>query len=369
LPPETTFPDFMMLNFRGADESAHAPPVSAMADEEGHYPAGRAKDTIDARQLVRELKAFAEPRPARSMGELAVTISPFMALCALMFVAIKAGFLPALVLTVPAGLLLLRLFLIQHDCGHGAFFRTRSRNDWLGRVIGVLTFTPYDCWRHLHALHHAGTGNLDARGHGDIDTLTVREFDARSRGGQLLYSTYRHPIVLLGLGPAYQFLFRQRLPIGLMKSGWIYWVSAIGTNAATALLFVLLIHLFGISVVALVSLPVLLIAASVGVWLFYIQHQFEDAHWEKRANWAFHEAALHGSTHLQLPPVLRWFTANIGVHHVHHLASRVPFYRLPEVLRAHPQLTDKNRVTLLQSFAALRLALWDEDQRRLVPFP
>jgi omega-6 fatty acid desaturase (delta-12 desaturase) len=323
---------------------------------------------INPRQLVRELKAFTDPRVSRSVWELVITLIPFLGLCAVMFSAVPGGHLLALTLTIPAGLLLLRVFLIQHDCGHGSFLPGRRANDWLGRALGVLTLTPYDCWRRAHALHHAGTGNLDARGFGDIDTLTVREFQARSRWGQLLYRVYRHPLVLLGVGPAYLFLLRHRLPIGLMKAGWIYWVSAIATNAATILLLSGLIWQFGFGVVTLILLPVLLIAASTGVWLFYIQHQFESAHWDERANWSFHDAALHGSSHLDLPPILRWFTANIGAHHVHHLVSRIPFYRLPEVLQAYPRLKELNRFTALQTFSTLRLTLWDEDQRRLRPF-
>ncbi|WP_233998248.1 fatty acid desaturase [Erythrobacter sp. QSSC1-22B] len=285
-----------------------------------------------------------------------------------MLVAVEAGYLFALALTLPAGLFLLRLFLIQHDCGHGSFLKKRASNDWLGRALGVLTFTPYECWRRSHALHHAGTGNLDARGFGDVDTLTVREYGALSRVGKLRYRLYRHPLVLLGIGPAYLFLLRHRLPIGLMKAGRIYWVSAMATNIATALLLAVLVYHFGTSVVVLTLLPVLLIAAMVGVWLFYIQHQFEEAHWDYSANWSFHDAALRGSSYLELPPVLRWFTANIGIHHVHHLASRIPFYRLPEVLITFPHLSSMNRFTALETLGTLRLVLWDEDKRRLVSF-
>jgi omega-6 fatty acid desaturase (delta-12 desaturase) len=303
------------------------------------------------------------------LSELAITLVPFLSLSALMLVAVEAGHLLALVLSLPAGLLLLRLFLIQHDCGHGAFLSRRATNDWLGRALGVLTFTPYDCWRRSHALHHASTGNLDARGFGDVDTLTVREFYARSRLGQLFYRFYRHPAVLFGLGPAYLFVLRHRLPIGLMREGRLYWISAMGTNAAIAILLAAIVHQFGLTAAGLVLLPVLLIAASTGVWLFYIQHQFEDAHWDGDQSWSFHDAALYGSSHLDLPPVLQWITANIGLHHVHHLASRIPFYRLPEVLRAFPQLKDVNRFTALQTFGAMRLTLWDESQRRLIRFP
>jgi omega-6 fatty acid desaturase (delta-12 desaturase) len=356
-----------MLSLRGAYE----PKPVRMNDgrERGAGAAAERAAAIDPRQLVRQLKAFMQPQAGRSTWELVITLVPFLALMGFMFVAVGAGHLVALALTVPAGLFLLRLFLIQHDCGHDAFFPKRAANDWLGRALGVLTLTPYDCWKRSHALHHAGTGNLDARGFGDVDTLTVREYESRSRWGRRWYRFYRHPLVLLGLGPAYLFLLRHRLPVGLMKEGKLYWVSAMATNAVTALLIGLLVWQFGLATFAMIFLPVLLIAASVGVWLFYIQHQFEEAHWDQGSEWKFHDAALHGSSHLDLPPVLRWFTANIGIHHVHHLASRIPFYRLPEVLRAFPALGELNRFTAAQTLSTLRLTLWDEDRRRLVPFP
>lgn len=343
-------------------------PLDGLQTYESHDCTGRIDMRIDPRQLVRDMKAFSCPRPWRSGVELAMTLPPFLVLCGLMLVAVERGHLLAFGLSVPAGLLLLRLFLIQHDCGHGSFLQGRSANDWLGRALGVLTFTPYDCWRRSHALHHAGTGNLDARGFGDVDTLTVREYNARTRWGRLFYRVYRHPLVLFGIGPAYLFLLRHRLPIGLMRAGSIYWVSALATNAVTALGLTALAHHFGLAVIAMTLLPVLLIAASTGVWLFYIQHQFENAHWDESAAWSFHDAALNGSSYLALPPVLRWFTANIGIHHVHHLASRIPFYRLPEVLLAHPNLKTINRFTALQTLGSVRLVLWDGDERRLVSF-
>lgn len=323
---------------------------------------------VDPRQLMRDLQAFRDPRPSRSSWELAITLIPFLALFAAIAVAVQAGYFVALAATPVAGLFLLRLFIIQHDCGHGAFLPSRAGNDWIGRALGVLTLTPYDCWRRAHALHHANTGNLDARGFGDVDTLTVREYRERSLWGRITYRLYRHPVVLLGIGPAYLFLLRHRLPVGLMKEGWSYWISAMATNVVTALILALPLYLFGFGVTALVFFPVLLSAASIGVWLFYVQHQFPDAHWDNAADWSFHNAALHGSSHLDLPPILGWFTGYIGIHHVHHLASRIPFYRLPEVLEKHPRLRDLNRFTAVEACRTLRLALWDEDQRGMVSF-
>ena len=330
--------------------------------------ADAATSSIDPKRLMRDLQAFRDPHPVRSFVELAVTLVPFLALFAAIVVAVEAGYFLALALTPIAGLFLLRLFIIQHDCGHGAFLKHRASNDWFGRAMGVFTLTPYDCWSHSHARHHAATGNLDKRGFGDVDTLTVREFLAAGRMERLFYRLYRHPIVLLGFGPAYLFLLRHRLPVGLMKEGWKYWISALGTNLATAAILAVPVYFVGFGITALVFLPTLLFAASMGVWLFYIQHQFPEAHWNTKEDWSFAEAALMGSTHLDLPPVLRWFTGNIGIHHVHHLSSTIPFYRLPRVLEAHPALRDLNRYTALKSLSAFRLALWDEGQRRMVTF-
>ncbi len=328
---------------------------------------GARRCAVDPVRLVRELAPYRDPSLARSIFELSVTLLPFLAISGLMLAAVGQGYWLALLLAPLAAGFLLRLFLIQHDCGHGSFFSGRAVNDWVGRSLGVLTLTPYACWRRAHALHHASTGNLDGRGFGDVDTLTVREFHSRSRWRRIFYRVYRHPLVLFGVGPAYLFLLRHRLPVGLMNDRR-YWMSAIGTNAATALVVAGLIGLFGLKSVLLVLLPATLLAASAGVWLFYVQHQFEDAHWDGGDNWSFHNAALHGSSHLDLPPLLRWFTANIGVHHVHHLASRIPYYRFPQVLRDRPELLAVNRLTIADTFKTFRLALWDEDQRRMVRF-
>jgi len=323
---------------------------------------------IDINRLVKSLVAFRNPSAPRSWYELSVTFVPFLLVLAIMMIALSSGHYFALFLTPLSGLLLLRMFIIQHDCGHGAFMPGKKRNDWIGRAIGVLTLTPYDCWRRSHDLHHGGTGNLDARGFGDVDTLTVSEFQSLSPLKRLGYRLYRHPLTILVFGPAYLFLLRHRLPIGLMRAGSIYWISAMATNAVTAMLLAALVWQFGFAVTVLVFLPTLLFAATAGVWLFYLQHQFENAHWEVRGEWSFKEAALHGSSYLDLPTPLRWFTGGIGIHHIHHLMSRIPFYRLHEALGAHPELANVNRITLRRTFRPFLLALWDEDQRKMVRF-
>jgi len=258
--------------------------------------------------------------------------------------------------------------MIQHDCGHGSFFRNRWLNDWIGRALGVLTFTPYDYWKRSHTIHHATSGNLGRRGTGDIWTLTVREYLSRSALGRLAYRAYRNPIVMFGVGPAYQFFLQHRLPVGQMRAGWRPWVGTLSTNAAIALLAGFMMWLMGVGPFLAVHLPVTLLAASIGVWLFYVQHQFEDVAWASDGDWTHLEAALRGSSHYDLPAILRWLTANIGVHHVHHIASRIPSYRLAQVLRDYPELRRIGRVTLGQSLRSIHLTLWDEARQKLVTF-
>jgi omega-6 fatty acid desaturase (delta-12 desaturase) len=235
-------------------------------------------------------------------------------------------------------------------------------------VIGVLTLTPYDFWRHTHAIHHASSGHLERRGIGDVDTLTAGEYLSLSFWGRLRYRTYRHPLVMFCIGPAYLFILRHRLPVGLIGSGLQPWLSTMATNVAIASVAAGLIWFIGVWPFLLVQLPIIFLAGSVGVWLFYVQHQFEMTFWAHEGGWSFEEAALHGSSYYDLPEVLRWFTANIGVHHVHHLCSRIPYYRLPRVLHDYPELRGVSRLTLLQSFQSVRLVLWDESQQRLVSF-
>jgi len=332
-----------------------------------HLPA-QCGAPINGRVLLKEIARYRAPSTARSVAELLITTLPFALLWWLIWAALDSGIWAALILALPAAGLLVRLFLIQHDCGHGAFFHRRATNDWVGRLLGVLTVTPYDYWRRSHAVHHAGSGNLDSRGIGDIDTLTLDEFRALTPLRRLGYRIYRHPIILFGIGPAYQFLLRHRLPLGLMRNGWRPWISAMATNAGILLLSGMMIAWLGIVPFLLVQLPITVLAASIGVWLFYVQHQFEGATWDREEAWGFHNSALHGSSHYDLPKVLRWFTANIGIHHVHHLSSRIPFYRLPEVLRDRPELRNLGRMTLRQSLGVVRLVLWDEQKRRLISF-
>ncbi len=326
------------------------------------------KTVISAREWLPLLTRYWQPSVTRSALELAITFVPFIALWAAAYWALSISYWLTLAISIPAGGFMVRLFLIQHDCGHGAFFARKKVNDWVGRILGVFTLTPYYVWRRAHAAHHAGSGNLDRRGLGDIDTLTVKEYQGLSRLGRFGYRLYRHPLILFGLGPAYNFLLRQRLPLGYMRAGWRYWISAMGTNVVMALVIAVLIYFVGLGPFLLVHLPIAIIATSIGVWLFYVQHQFEDTVWARTGEWTVQEAALYGSSHYDLPGILRWFTANIGVHHVHHLCSKIPYYRLQQVLRDYPELAALKRMTLMQSFGCIRLGLWDENQQRLISF-
>lgn len=323
---------------------------------------------VEMRQLLRSLAQFRDPNPARSFIEIVMTAVPLVGIWVAMWGSLYVGYWLSLLLAVPAAAFLVRLFMIQHDCSHGTLFRRRAVNDWVGRVIGVVTLTPYDHWRRTHAEHHAGTGNLDRRGMGDVFTMTVTEYARLGRWQRLRYRLYRHPAVLFGIGPAYLFLFQHRVPCGMMLRGLAPWISTMATNLAIVSLGALLIWLIGFKAYLAVYLLTAILAASVGVWLFYVQHQFEETSWKGKDAWSHPQASLHGSSYYDLPQPLRWLTANIGVHHVHHLNSRIPFYRLPEVLQKHPELASIGRLTLLESLRCVRLALWDDRQSRLISF-
>jgi omega-6 fatty acid desaturase (delta-12 desaturase) len=313
----------------------------------------------------RRLSKYRKPDNWRSSVEFTVTILPFIVLWTTMSMVSERSYWVCLIVAIPTAGFLVRLFMIQHDCGHGSMFSHRAANDWIGRCLAVLTLTPYDHWRQSHAHHHASSGNLDRRGIGDITTLTVKEFLGLDRWARLKYRFYRNPVVMFGFGPAYLFVFRNRFPNG--KTDLSGWLSTMTTNIAIALLASLMIAWLGWSHFLAVHGPITLIAASVGVWLFYVQHQFEDTLWVDTTDWS-PETAARGSSYYLLPQPLAWFTANIGLHHVHHLSSRIPFYRLPDVLRHWPELKQVPPLTLRDSLRCVNLALWDEEAKKLVPF-
>ncbi|MCF3593029.1 fatty acid desaturase [Rhodobacteraceae bacterium LMO-12] len=330
-------------------------------------PSQSAPGHSSGREWVKTLAQYREPRTLRSAFELGVSVVPFLLLWVLAWMSLSVSYWLTFGLSVVNALFLLRLFTIQHDCGHGSFFKHRLLSDWIGRVIGVLTLTPYDVWRRTHSIHHSSAGNLGKRGVGDIHTMTVAEYSALPRWKRLHYRLYRNPITLFVLGPVYIFFVQNRVPVGLMN-GAKYWVSAMATNIVLVAGLWVIWYFGGWGALLLIFLPSTLLAAAAGMWLFYVQHQFEDTHWNAEEDWQLHDAALNGSSHYVLPQPLQWFSANIGIHHVHHLYSRIPFYRLTEVLRDQPLLAAANRMTIRESIACARLHLWDEQSRKLLSF-
>ena len=317
---------------------------------------------------AKRLAEYRQASNARAFFELVLTVGLFAAvIVATVFLSLVSFWLIPLGV-VPGSFLLVRLFIIQHDCGHGAMFNSRKLNTWVGRFLGILTMTPYEYWRHSHAVHHAHSGNLDQRGIGDVPTLTVDEYKDRNWYGRFCYRIIRHPIALFGVGPSLVFIVQQRLPLMYMNKGWKYWASAMYTNIGIIALALIAWPLIGLGTYLAIMLPTVAGASTIGVWLFYVQHQFEETDWERTKHWAHEPFALQGSSYYALPKPLMWLTGNIGIHHVHHMSSGIPFYRLPDVMRDFPELENISRLTFWESFKCARYKLWDEANKRLVTF-
>jgi acyl-lipid omega-6 desaturase (Delta-12 desaturase) len=275
----------------------------------------------------------------------------------------------AFLVAIPAGGLLTRIFALQHDCGHSSFFSSKQANEWAGQFISILTFTPYDHWRRSHAAHHAGSGNLERRGIGDIETLTVTEYQALSAASQLRYRIKRHPIIALLIGPPVFFFILQRAAFGSKMNRQESLPGIMLHNLALIVFYGALCWLLGTANVLAVVVPTALVASWIGGWLFFVQHQFEETLWEGADQWDVKTAALLGSSHLQMPAVLNWFTCDIGLHHIHHLSSRIPNYRLRACMAASKALQDiAPKLSLWKALTSVHLGLWDETERRLLSF-
>lgn len=303
----------------------------------------------------------------RSIFQLCNTLIPFIALLVGMYFSLNVSYWLTLALAIPAAGFLVRTFIIMHDCGHGSFFPSRRWNDVVGFVTGVLTLTPYVQWRHDHAVHHATSGNLDKRGHGDITTLTVKEYLALNWLGRVKYLTGRSPVILFGLGPIWLFV-KQRFQAMGPDASWKERVSVQATNFSLVAIITLLSLLIGFNKVMMVYFPVFFLSGAAGIWLFYVQHQFDDAYWTNKSEWSYATAAVEGSSYFKLSKPLQWFTGNIGFHHVHHLNPRIPNYRLERCHAENPEFQKVVTLTLWDSVKTLRLRLWDEEQRRMVSF-
>lgn len=303
----------------------------------------------------------------RGVWQLLNTLVPYTVLWYLMY----RGLALSIWLTVPLALLaggfLVRIFIIFHDCTHGSFFKSRLANECVGCLTGLLCFTPFHRWRYEHSVHHASAGDLDRRGTGDVWTMTVQEYLEASRGKRFAYRLARNPFVLFIIAPLVLFLVLERLPTS--KDGRRERISVHATNLALALMVLGLSWLFGWRTYLPLQLAAVMVASSAGVWLFYVQHQFEGVYWERGADWDYEKAALQGSSYYKLPRALQWFSGNIGFHHIHHLSPRIPNYHLARCHRAEPLFQTVKPVTLLSSLKAFQFRLWDERRRKMVGYP
>lgn len=304
----------------------------------------------------------------RSIWQVCNTFIPFVGLWYLMYLSLDLSYGLTLLLALPTAGLMVRLFIIQHDCGHGSFFNSRKTNDAVGLCCSLFTLTPYYYWQKSHAIHHAHAGDLEHRGLGDIYTMTVQEYLQESRWGKLKYRLYRHPAILFLVLPSLLFVVGYRFPTPGAKAlkrveSSVYW-----TNLALAILVGTMIWLVGWQAFLLVQVPIVLIASSAGAWLFYVQHQFEEAYWAGSESWDYTLAALQGSSYYRLPKVLQWFTGNIGFHHIHHLSPRIPNYMLEKCHNDNALFQEVVVLTLHSSLKSIFLSLWDEEQQKLIGF-
>ena len=327
-----------------------------------------AKNNGAKADLQQAIRKYQRPNLLKAVWQLVNTFIPYLILCILMYFSYKAGYSYwiTLALAIVAAGLLVRIFIFFHDCAHQSFFTSRKANTVLGHLCGVLTFTPYEEWRKSHGLHHNTSGDLDRRGKGDVWTLTTEEFRTASKPRRFWYRFFRNPFVLLCLGPAYLFLVSYRYPHKGSKSRQSN--SVIFTNAAIAIIILVASLTIGFKAYALIQFPVIFFAGVIGVWLFYIQHQFEGVYWSRHDQWDPIKASLHGSSYYKLPKVIQWFTGNIGLHHIHHLRSRIPNYNLQRAYDDTKAFLDVEPLTIRKSFTCLRLKLWDEKGQKLVGF-
>ena len=333
--------------------------VSARGGVAGAPPSSRSEDR-------HALLAYAQPHLGRSLTQLATSVVPYVALWILMYRMIGTSLAAVLLLAIPAAGFQVRTFILFHDCTHGSFLPSKRGNAWLGALLGLLVLAPFRRWRHDHAIHHATAGDLDRRGVGDIPTLTLAEYAARSRRGRFTYRLFRHPLIMFGIGPIFAMMIGPRLTSRSQRPRLRN--SVLGTDLALAVVIGGLCWLVGWKDFLLIWAPSSLLAGSAGIWLFYVQHQFEDAYWKQSSQWSYVEAALRGSSYLKLPRVLQFFSGNIGLHHVHHLSVRIPNYNLQRAHDENPIFHQVPVLTIGDGLRAMRLKLWDESHGTLITF-
>jgi len=306
------------------------------------------------------------PDPGKSWWQVINSVIPYLGLWVLMYFSLGISYWLTLLLSVFAVGFLVRIFIIFHDCGHHSFFKSPWLNRLVGIPLGLLVFTPYHRWHRDHKKHHDTVGNLDKRGVGDVKTLTVEEYNQRSKWGRFAYRFYRNPLFLIAIAPLLLFLIQHRLPKTYMNPSQHIYLQL--SNLAIAGVILLLGFTIGFKAFILIQLPIIYLASVIGVWLFYVQHQFEDVVWERAGDWDHNRLSIEGSSFFKLPKVLQWFTGNIGFHHIHHLSPRIPNYKLPLCHFENPVFNQIKPITLRSSIRSAALRLWDEQNRRLISF-
>lgn len=325
-----------------------------------------ATNPAPAKSLIKLISAYKVPSSSNAVWQLINTLVPYIGLWIAMAYLINVSYWLVLPLAFLAAGFTVRMFIIFHDCGHGAFFKSKTANDIIGIILGILTFTPYHRWHHAHLIHHRTAGNLDKRGVGDVWTLTVEEYKRRTPKQRFFYRVYRNPFIMFGLGAGLMFLVMNRFTRKgfSRKERKSVYIANIGIAVfATGVSL-----LIGFETYLLIQLPVMWIAATAGVFLFYVQHQFPDVHWYRDEEWDYSTVAIHGASYLALPVVLQWFSGNIGFHHIHHLSSKIPNYKLEKCFRENEAFQQVIPVTFISSMKSLNLRLWDEDRKRLVTY-
>ena len=336
---------------------------SVVINGENYVMNKKTKSVAEWKKLVED---FQKPNRKAAIWQLVNTLGPLAGVWTALYFVYPISWLFAIPLAILGGLFLVRAFIIFHDCGHGSFFRSKKANDVLGFITGMLTFTPYHHWKWEHAMHHATTGDLDRRGIGDVWTLTVKEYLASSRTTRINYRLVRNPFILFVFAPLFLFFVLERFPS--KKSKPREKRSVMMMNIALLTWGVCMSAIFGFIPWLIIQLVMMSVAGCSGVWLFYVQHQFEDAYWEETKNWDFTTAAMEGSSYYKLPKVLQWFSGNIGFHHIHHLNPRIPNYNLERCHHSDPFFRNAPELNIFTSLRSIKYRLWDEDNGKMISF-
>lgn len=323
-------------------------------------------NSADERTWEKIVLKYAQPNLMRSIWQIINSVVPYLLVWFLVYKSLSYPYWVTLLLSIVACGFLIRIFIIFHDCGHDSFFRSRKANNIVGIIMGIITFTPYYVWHHQHSVHHSTAANLDKRGVGDVWTMTVSEYQNSSKWGRIIYRVFRNPFIMFTFGPVLVILIKNRISLNSMTRQEK--INIYITNIIILLMAACISLIIGIKAFLLVQLPILLISHSIGIWLFYIQHQFDDVTWERQNKWNYKYAAFKGCSFLKLPSVLQWFTGNIGFHHVHHLSSRIPNYKLEKCHYENEIFKDIKPIALFSTFKALYLSLWDETSHQLISF-